>query len=97
MFTLRSISGRINAGSVEVGTTATLIPPSGSNTLVNGRTLLLYNNGSNTVYIGASGACDTTRYPLMPGDEKGFDKESGVELYGVTESDTADIRYIEGE
>jgi len=87
------IAGRIVQSSTTVTNTATSIP---STAVVGRNTMLILNNGSNTVYLGASNVTTANGYPLSAGEEKAFDLDDAVVLYGVTGSDTSDVRSLEG-
>jgi len=90
---MNSIAGDYTTSTTTVTTTAGAIP---ATALTNRRTILVYNNGSETVYLGKSTVATTTGYPLAPGDEKSFDLHDGLVLYGITESGTSDVRTMEG-
>lgn len=55
--------------------------------------IILYNNGTATIYIGLTGVTTSTGYPL-PSDETIYlyNKE---EIHGITASTTEDLRYME--
>ena len=89
---LRSISGAILQSKVSISSTATLITSS----LANSRTRLLHNNGSVTIYLGDATVTTTDGYLLAAGEEKAFDIESGVAMYGIVETGTCELRILEG-
>jgi len=90
--TLR-IAGRIVQSKTTVSTTATAIP---STAAVGRNTMLVKNNGSNTVYLGDSSVTAANGYPLEAGEEKAFDLDDKVVLYGITDSSTSEVRCLEG-
>lgn len=87
------ISSELVGSTTTISTTAAVIPTTAQ---TNRRTMLVYNNGSETVYLGGSTVTATTGYPLEPGQEKGFDIDAGLSLYGITSANSSDIRTLEG-
>lgn len=87
------IAGRIVAGSTNVTSTATAIP----STAATGRkTIMVKNAGEVTVYLGGSTVTTATGYPLDAGEEKAFDMDELVVLYGITAAGTAAVKSLEG-
>jgi hypothetical protein len=89
-----SIAGALTNSVTTVTTTATAIPSSAK---TGRRTILVYNNGSNTVYLGGSAVTTASGYPLNAGEEKAFDLSGVLNLYGITDTDTSEIRTLEGD
>ena len=87
------IAGKIVQSTTTVTTTATAIPATSA---VGRKALMIINNGSNTVYLGASSVTTSNGYPLNAGDEKAFDIDELVVLYGITGTGTSDVRSLEG-
>ena len=87
------ISSELVASTTTISTTAVVIPATAQ---TNRRTMLVFNNGSNIVYIGGSTVTASAGYPLQPGQEKGFDISSGLVMYGITSSGSSDVRTLEG-
>lgn len=87
------IQGAITTSATTVTTTAIAIPATAA---TGRRTMLVFNNGTVTVYLGASNVTVATGYPLQAGDEKSYDLDAKVTLYGITDSSTADVRTFEG-
>lgn len=86
------LNSRMKSQSVTVGTTATAIPT----TNLNSRTsMLVYNNGSETVYLGAQGVTVAQGFPLKAGQEKSFGCSEKFQLYGITEVGNVDVRVAE--
>ena len=88
---------RINASFVASATTvsnvATAIPTANAE----GRAcVILYNNGSKTVYIGGSSVTSSDGFPLEPGDSIPIDLGEDVILYGITITGTSEVRTLEG-
>ncbi len=90
---MNSIAGKIVNSATTVSTTIVPIPTTAA---TGRRTVLIYNNGSETVYLGDSDVTTTTGYPLAAGDEKAFDLKNEVILYGRTASGSSNIRTMEG-
>lgn len=87
------ISGRIVTSTTTVGTTAVPIPATAR---TGRRAIMVYNNGSNIVYLGNSAITTSIGYPLTAGAEKSFDLSDEVVLYGRTASGSSDVRSMEG-
>ena len=91
-----TVRNQIRQQQVTVGNTATLIP---STPLTNRAFILIQNEGTNPIYIGASTVA-------VSGADKGFsiyprgalriDIEDDVDIYGIAASNT-DIVILEGE
>ncbi len=58
------------------------------------RSVIVYNNGSVTVYLGGSDVTTTTGLPLPAGTPYSADLAS-ADLYAIAASGTADIRVME--
>ena len=90
------IGGKIVPSVTSVLNTATAIPA----TSATGRiSLIVTNEGSNTVYIGdstvtAGPAGNGT--PLEPSEKLSFDIKQEVVLYGRTVSGTSNVKSLEG-
>jgi hypothetical protein len=90
---MTSISGRLTPSTTTVNTTATIIP----STAASGRrSIEVYNNGSNTVFLGNSSVTTSTGMPLVAGGNKAYDLDDSVVLYGITASGSSDVRSLEG-
>lgn len=90
---MNSIAGKIVNSATTVSTTIVPIPATAA---TGRRTLLIYNNGSETVWFGNATVTTTNGYPLFAGDEKAFDLKNEVILYGRTASGSSNIRTLEG-
>jgi len=88
-----SIQGTIKPSATTVTTTAAAIPASA---LEGRRTLLMKNNGAVIVYLGDSTVTIANGYPLEPAEEKAFDIEGKLAIYGITEADDCEVRILEG-
>ena len=86
------LTSRMKSQKVTVGTSVTAIP--GTN--LNSRTsMLVYNNGGETVYLGAQDVTVAQGYPLKAGQEKAFGCSEKFQLYGITETGNVDVRIAE--
>lgn len=84
-------SGAIGATSIT--TTATDII---GTDLANRTSVILYNNGSKTCYVGLSNAVTTsTGIPLTVGASLEIEATAAVNLHAITATGTADVRYLE--
>lgn len=88
---------RINASftvaATTVTATATKIPAS----IAAGRaSIILFNSGSYTVYLGGSGVTTATGFPLEPGDSLPIDVGDDIDIYGISVTGTSEVRTLEG-
>ena len=91
--TILRIAGKLVPSAVSVGTTATAIPT----TAATGRiSILVTNNGTNTVYLGDSTVTTINGTPLEVGEKLPMDLDKNVVLYGITSTGTSDVRVLEG-
>ncbi|RKY33205.1 MAG: hypothetical protein DRP74_00705 [Candidatus Omnitrophota bacterium] len=87
------LTGAIKPNQVNVGTTPTPLPTTALN---HRRSIIVYNNGSNTVYLGDANVTVGNGLPMPPGGSYSFKLDVGVVLYGVVASGTEDVRILEG-
>lgn len=80
--------GNLSQAAVSVGTSATIIVTSNGNTMAH----RIYNNDTETVYLGGSSVTVANGYPLKPGDDYISDGTNSV--YGVAVNAGRDVRYI---
>lgn len=80
--------------AITVGTTPTALP---SSNLAGRMSIVIYNNGSATVYIGNSTVSTSNGYPIAAGGQLFISIEEEVTIYCVVASATADVRILEGE
>ena len=82
-------ASNMDTASISVSTSATLIVA--ARTARKG--LVVYNNSSQTVFLGASGVATSDGYELLASESIYlYNKEA---LYGIVASSTSDIRFIE--
>jgi len=87
-----AMAGTLNHASVDMADTEVLIIAANANR----KTLIIFNNGTSTVYIGLTGLADTDGFPLA-GQESVllYNQEA---MYGICSSgETSDIRYLEAQ
>ena len=80
------VSTSFKAVAVSVGTTAAA--------LTNRRALIVFNNGTITVYLGESGVTAAGGFPLLPGQSLVLETGTTA-IYGITAAGTADVRILE--
>ena len=78
---------------VTIANTATPIP----GTILKGRrSMVIKNEGANTIYLGSSNVSVANGYKLNAGDEKPFDVGQDIILYGIVATGTEELRVLEG-
>jgi hypothetical protein len=75
------------------GATATLI---GSPVLKGRRSMDIYNDGSNTVYIGGSGVTTANGRPIAAGGNYPMDVGSDILIYGIVATGSEALRILQG-
>lgn len=86
--------GRTLVGQKVTVTTAITAIPAAATT---GRqSIVVRNEGSNTVFLGASDVTAASGFPLKAGESQTFDAADGCIIYGRTASDTSEVRTMEG-
>lgn len=91
---INALSGYIETTATTVSTTLTTLPSYG--VLDNRRSIIIYNNSSQTVYIGGSDVTVVNGLPV-PKNTYSPPLDAGVKtiLYGVVSADTSDVRCLE--
>jgi hypothetical protein len=79
------------SAAVSVTTSATALPASA---LSGRRVLWIYNNGSATIYLGASGVTTAAGFPLLPGQSVSL-AVGALAIYGRVATGTAEARIME--
>lgn len=85
-----------NAISVSVTTAATALEFANPTTptLASRKTLIIYNNGTSTIYLGGSAVTANTGIPLGVGAT--FTADLGAaRIYGIASAGTHDVRVLE--
>jgi len=87
-----ALAGTLNHASVNIGTTATQIVAANASR----DTILIKNNGTDTMYLGLSGVTDSTGFELLIGESiLLYNKEA---IYAICSSgDSTDSRYLEAQ
>lgn len=82
--------------SVTVTTSATRLDSSAETDLVSGSSLILYNNGSATVYVGGSDVTTSNGVPVAASSwGPSIDLDGAEGVYGIVASGTVDVRVLE--
>lgn len=79
--------------AVSVNGTATKLP---TDQKVGRTSILLYNNGAETVYIGPADVTTSNGFLLKMGETLGITITDKVDLYGITAATTEEVRVLEG-
>jgi len=91
---INALQGFIKTTSTTVGTTLTTLPGYGQ--LLNRRSVVIYNNSANTVFIGGSDVTTSNGLPVPSGTASPvFDAGYNVILYGIASTLGNDIRVTE--
>jgi hypothetical protein len=91
---INALEGFVVSTDNTVGTTAVTLPNYGQ--LFNRRSMLIFNNSANTIYIGGSGVTVATGIPVptnsfAPSLDAGYD----LRVYGIASQGGNDVRVIE--
>lgn len=84
----------IEDNAITVTSSATELAPSGT-PLARRRGLLIYNNGTATIYIGNSGVTTSSGIPLAVGAALFLDVGDSVDVYARAASGSHDVRILE--
>lgn len=87
-----AIRSLLFSSAVSVTTVATKLP---AVPLSQRLTCLIYNNGSEPVYIGGSGVTTSSGTPINPNSSLSFAVEDGVDIYGVVATGPTNVRVLE--
>ena len=86
------LNGTVNAGTILVGTSATLLPAS---IFPNRKTWLMYNDGSVSIFLGGSTVTSTTGIPVGTGTLSPRIDLANAKIYGITAAGNATARILE--
>ena len=90
---INALNGTFLTTAVSVGTSATALPTS---PFANRRSLIVFNNSANTIYIGNSDVTTTSGLPVLKDSySPEFNAGSGMNLYGIASTGTNNVRVIE--
>lgn len=81
----------VKSSAVSVSTSATALP---SSALASRRALIIYNNGSATIYLGASGVTTAAGFPLAAGQSLALEVGT-LAIYGIVAASTVEARIME--
>lgn len=90
---LIGIDTNLKSSAVVIQSTATAIP---ATSLPDRRNLLIFNNGSNTVYVGTADVSTANGYPIAAGDALALDVTDTITIYGRVAENTEELRILEG-
>jgi hypothetical protein len=85
------VSGTLLATAVTVGTSATVLP---ATTLSDRDSILVYNNGTATIYIGGSGVTTASGIPVEPG-ASWSDDLGETAVYAISGTAGQNVRVLE--
>jgi len=85
----------IRTSGLDIVDNATILP-SGTDALDGRRVIAIYNNGSDTLYVGPSGVTENTGYPVVAAQEKAFAIAGNLSIYAIAAAGTSiNIRIME--
>lgn len=91
---INPLQGVIKTSSTTVGTALTTLPGYGQ--LPNRRSLVIYNNSANVIYVGGSDVTASNGIPVAGGDFSNvFDAGYNQIIYGIASTSGNDIRVLE--
>jgi len=91
---INALNGFVNTSATTVTTSLTPLPDYG--VLANRRALMIYNNGSTTLYIGGSDVTTADGLPVPAGSySPALDAGIRTIIYGVVASGSTDVRVME--
>lgn len=79
--------------AISIGASATKIP---TTALARRKSLWIFNNATNVVYIGDSTVSTANGFPLYPHAVMNIQVEDGIDIYGISSVAAQEIRIIEG-
>lgn len=86
----------VTATAKTVSTTATRLDTASESDHVAGQSLVFYNNGSVTIYMGGSGVTTAAGVPVPAGSwSPSVDVQSDEGVYGIVAAGTAEARVLE--
>lgn len=90
---INALAGTVKSRNITVTTSATPLP---DEVLSSRRSLVIYNNSSQTVYVGGSDVSTTNGMPVPASSySPAFDAGEKMVIYGIVASTTANIRTLE--
>ncbi len=90
---INPLKGTAKSNFVTVGTTPTPLP---STPLANRRSMIIFNNGTGTIYLGGSDVTSTNGLPVPAStDSPALDAAANMIIYGISSTGTNDVRILE--
>lgn len=90
---INALAGTTKSRAITVGTTPTPLP---DEVLAYRRSLVVYNNSAQTIYIGGSDVTTTNGMPVPASSySPAFDAGDKMVVYGIVASSTANVRTLE--
>jgi hypothetical protein len=91
---INALQGFVKTTSTTVGTTAVTLPSYGQ--LFNRRSVMVYNNSANTIYVGGSDVTTANGIPVPASSYSPiFDAGYNMKVYGIAGTGGNDIRVLE--
>lgn len=79
--------------AISVGLTPTKIP---TTTLARRKSLWIFNNALNAIFIGSSTVSTADGFPLYPRGVMNIQVEDGIDIYGISSVAGQELRILEG-
>ena len=79
--------------AVSIGASATKIP---TTPLSRRKSLWIFNNSSNVIYMGDSTVTTANGFPLYPHGVMNIQVEDGIDIYGISTVAAQEVRILEG-
>lgn len=89
---ISGLSQAVKNSAVSVVAAATALP---AVALVARRHIIVYNNGTATIYVGTSTVTVLTGMPIVEGASLHLDLSDDVTLYGIAAAGAHDVRLLE--
>ncbi len=86
------IQKRVRASVVSLGAVVKLP----TTPITNRKSLMIFNNSTDIIYIGDATVTALTGYPIYPRGQMSIQIEDGVDLYGISAGAASEIRLLEG-
>lgn len=87
------IGSAVSATSLTINGTAAAIP---SSALAGRMTLIIFNNGTESLYLGGSGVTTNNGLPIDAGSSFTIDVNDSIDIYGISNGTNLDVRAFEG-
>ena len=87
------IQKRVRAQPITLGVVAAKLP---TTPITNRKSLMIFNNSTDIIYIGDGTVDATNGYPIYPRGQISIQIEDGVDLYGISAGAASNLRLLEG-